>query len=99
MSRYIILNSANKDLNEIWEYTFHEWSITQADKYYYSLIDCFQELADNPKLGKKYYKVEPKLLGFKFGRHIIFYEPIENNTIEINRILHESMDLKNRLKK
>jgi toxin ParE1/3/4 len=56
-------------------------------------------LADNPKAGKNYDKVEPKLLGFKFGRHIIFYESIENSTIEINRILHESMDLKNRLKK
>jgi toxin ParE1/3/4 len=42
MSKYIILNSANKDLNEIWEYTFHKWSIAQADKYYNSLIDCIQ---------------------------------------------------------
>jgi len=37
------------------------------------------------------------LLGFKAGRHIIFYREIGENEIEIIRILHEQMDLKNRI--
>jgi toxin ParE1/3/4 len=37
-------------------------------------------------------------LGFKAGRHIIFYRRIENAEVEITRILHEKMDLKSRIK-
>jgi len=40
----------------------------------------------------------PNLLGFKAGRHLIFYRMIEENEIEITRILHGQMDLKNRIK-
>lgn len=33
----------------------------------------------------------------KAGRHIIFYRKIEENEVEITRILHDQMDLKNRI--
>ncbi|MFS4484023.1 type II toxin-antitoxin system RelE/ParE family toxin [Hyunsoonleella sp. 2307UL5-6] len=50
-------------------------------------------------MGKNYGGVEPKLRGLKTGKHIVFYEIIDKDTIEINRILHQSMDIKNKLKK
>jgi toxin ParE1/3/4 len=99
MAKYRLTISSNRDLNEIWEYTYFKWSLKQADKYYNLLVDTFEKIAKDPTYGKSYEGVEAKLRGFKTGRHIIFYESIDKETIEISRILHESMDIKNRLKK
>jgi len=40
------LLTKREDLSKIWDYTFEVWSETQADKYYYMLLDSCQELAD-----------------------------------------------------
>ncbi|MFN2395998.1 MAG: type II toxin-antitoxin system RelE/ParE family toxin [Bacteroidales bacterium] len=97
MAKYRLTNRAVSDLRQIWNYTFDKWSENQADRYYKMLIDNFDELAINPNLGKDYHMVAESLLGFKAGRHIIFYHRIDNHEIEIVRILHEQMDLKSRL--
>jgi toxin ParE1/3/4 len=98
MVRYKLTNKAVEDLTQIWNYTFNKWSENQADIYYRMLIENCKELACNPDLGKNYSEVTQNLLGFKAGRHIIFYRRIEENEIEITRILHGQMDLKNRIK-
>ena len=88
---------AIEDLNNIWNYTYENWSENQADKYYATIkFDCL-EVVKNPKLGKTYIGISRSLLGFKSGKHIIFYHLISEKEIEIIRILHERMDLKNRL--
>ncbi|MEO1098856.1 MAG: type II toxin-antitoxin system RelE/ParE family toxin [Bacteroidota bacterium] len=38
------------------------------------------------------------LVALKINRHIVFYRIISSELIEITRILHERMDLKNQLK-
>lgn len=98
MVRYRLTNKAVDDLTQIWNYTFDEWSENQADNYYHMLLENCKEVASNPSLGKSYAGVKETLLGFKAARHIIFYRKIEENEIEIIRIFHEQMDLKNRLR-
>lgn len=97
MAKYVLTNKANEDLNKIWNYTFDKWSEEQADKYYQTLLDSCQFLSVNPNLGKNYSEIIYGLFGLKFKHHIIFYRKIHKETIEITRILHEHMDLKNRL--
>ncbi len=97
MSNFELTNKAVEDLSKIWNYTFEVWSERQADKYYKMLISNYQEIADNPDLGKSYYGIARNLLGIKANRHIIFYRTINENSVEITRILHERMDLKNRI--
>jgi toxin ParE1/3/4 len=63
------------------------------------LVKSFNEIADNPNFGKTYDEVTPELLGLKVNRHIIFYRKLVDQPIEITRILHGRMDLKNQLKK
>lgn len=98
MARFRLTNKAVDDLSRIWGYTFDEWSESQADKYYYMLSDSFGEIAKYPDSGKNYSGVVANLSGFKAGRHIIFYRRIDEYEVEIIRILHEQMDLKNRIK-
>ena len=97
MAEYKLTNKAVEDLTRIWDYTFEKWSEEQADKYYKMLLENCQNIADNPDLGKNYEGIIQELFGFKANRHIIFYRRIDDRSIEITRILHERMDLKNRI--
>ena len=97
MAKYRFTNKAVEDLSFIWNYTYKTWSENQADKYYEMLIDFCQQLADKPMLGKSYNQIAEHLLGFHAGKHIIFYREISKTEIQIIRILHEQMDLKNKI--
>lgn len=97
MAKYFFSNKAVEDLTKIWEYTFEVWSENQADKYYEQIIESCQFIAEKPTKGKKYLEISDEILGFKVERHIIFYRQVSQNEIEIIRILHERMDLKNRI--
>ena len=97
MANYYLTNKAVDDLTNIWNYTFAKWSEKQADKYYKILIDNCQEIANNPRLGKNYDRIDSTIFGIQTIRHIIFYREINVDYVEITRILHESMDLKKRI--
>ena len=98
MAKYILTNKAVKDLSDIWNYTFDNWSEKQADKYYQMLLINCQMIAEKPNIGKNYEGVLNRLLGHKIGRHIIFFRIEAEKEILIIRILHEQMDLKIRIK-
>ena len=98
MGKYRISRKAIDDLSAIWEYTYEEWSEIQADKYYWMLIEACNEISDNPEIGKNYSIIAKDIFGIRSGHHIVFYRSVENNDIEIVRILHEQMDLKERVK-
>ncbi len=97
MAEFRLTNKAVEDLSKIWDYTFKAWSETQADKYYEMLISNCQEIAHNPLLGKNYDGITQNLFGLKTNRHIIFYRTLNENYVEITRILHERMDLKKKI--
>jgi toxin ParE1/3/4 len=97
MAKYHLTKKAVEDLAEIYRYSFEEWSEKQAEKYYLMLLSSCQEIAENPDLGKKYDIVTENLLGYKSNEHLIFYLKLSNTEIEVIRILHGSMDLKNKI--
>ena len=97
MSKYSFTNKAVEDLSKIWNYTYDFWSEHQADIYYQMLLENCQEVADKLEIEKNYEGIINQLFGLRAGRHIIFYRKVNANEIEITRILHEQMDLKNRI--
>ncbi len=97
MPKFKLTIKAVEDLTNIWDYTFDKWSEKQADKYYEMLLENCKNIADDPKIGKKYESVKNELFGLKVNRHIIFYRQLDNKQIEIIRILHGRMDLENRI--
>lgn len=96
MTNYILTNKAVEDLTNIWDYTCDNWSLNQAEIYYKLLVDSFVEISNNPNYGKNYTEISTEIKGFNVGKHIIFYL-IQESSILIIRILHEQMDLKNRI--
>lgn len=97
MAKYRFTNKAVEDLSDIWNYTFDVWSERQADLYYEMLMDFCQEIAENPMFGKNYAEIIESIYGFKANKHVIFYRILSEEEVEIVRILHGSMDLKNRI--
>jgi toxin ParE1/3/4 len=97
MNKYHLTNKAVDDLSKIWDYTYEVWSENQADKYYFELLADCQVVSENQNLGRNYVEIDTEIFGFKSGQHILFYRILNANEIEITRILHSRMDLKNRL--
>ena len=97
MAKFYLSNKAVDDLNDIWDYTVKIWSEKQAENYYLLLMNSCQELANKPNLGKSYDAVEKNVFGFKTGEHLIFYQIVSLDKIEVVRILHGMMDIKNHL--
>lgn len=97
MANYLLSNKAVEDLSRIYEYTFQFWSEHQAEKYYFELIEYCKLLAENPNIGKNYEEVNSEIFKFPANKHIIFYKIIDNQQIEVERILGADTDLKNKI--
>ncbi len=97
MAKYKLTKKAVEDLSDIWEYAYETWSEKQADAYYNMLIANCEKIAISPGLGKNYDSLSPNLKGIKANRHLIFFRILNEDYVEITRILHERMDLKKRI--
>ena len=93
---YIISKKAVIDLEEIWLFTVDKWSVAQADRYYMLIIDEIEFIGKNITCGKPMDNIRKGYRATKVKSHLIFYRLV-NNTVEIIRILHERMDIENRL--
>lgn len=99
MAKIILRQEAIDDLNAIWFYTYEKGSERQADYNYAALEFACKQIGNNPEPGKEYEEINSNLRGLRTGKHIIFYQVIANDEIEIVRTLHEQMNLKGRLNK
>jgi toxin ParE1/3/4 len=95
---FTIRKEAEKDLENIWLYTFENWSIEQADKYLNLIFDEIDYLCLKPNSGLDYGNLRNGYWRSKVNSHFVFYKINEKqNEIEIIRILHEMMDTENHL--
>ncbi|HUZ59299.1 MAG TPA: type II toxin-antitoxin system RelE/ParE family toxin [Hanamia sp.] len=93
---FIISEKAVSDLEEIWFYTVQRWCVEQADRYYNLIFDEIIYISRNINSGKTMEYVRKGYRASKVKSHLIFFR-VKNDTVEIIRILHERMDIKNRL--
>jgi toxin ParE1/3/4 len=87
-----ITKAAVKDLEDIWTFTKKTWTEKQADRYYQLIIDEIQFNVKKPYLGSQYEQIRAGYRGSKVKSHLIFYK-LNNNQVEIIRILHVRMNL------
>ncbi|MBQ3422850.1 MAG: type II toxin-antitoxin system RelE/ParE family toxin [Romboutsia sp.] len=96
--KYRLSIKAEEDIELIWLWTFQNWSKEQADRYVSQIIDEIEYLSNYPNSGKDYSHVREGYLRSKIKSHIIFYKVNHDQSfIEIIRILHERMDIEERL--
>lgn len=97
-SKYKISEGALTDLKKIWNYTLNKWSKEQAERYYSNIIEEINYISAHPNFGKQLNEVRKGYKCSKVKSHIIFYRVDKNETVEIVRILHQMMDIPNRIK-
>ena len=91
---YKISKQAEIDLENIWLYTFEEWSLEQADYYFDLIMDEIENISKNPKLGKDYSNFRKGYFRSRIKSHFIFYRiNLKEEKVEIIRILHQQMDI------
>lgn len=93
---YEISKKALADIYQIWTYTFENWSTRQADRYYQLIFDEIDQICSNSNAGKPIDHVRKGYRASKVKSHIIFY-PVVNGVVQIVRVLHERMDIDERL--
>ena len=93
---FVICKKAVSDLEEIWLYTVEKWSVQQADRYYNLIFNEINYISKSSTAGKSMEHVRKSYRASKVNSHLILYRVI-NDTIEVIRILHERMDMENRL--
>jgi len=98
MSNYIITEKALDDINNIWKYTAKKWSVEQANRYYNLLIDEIEYVANNFETARDFGYVRKFYKYSKVKSHLIFFKLNKRNEIEVIRVLHERMDIENRLR-
>ena len=97
MSEYIISEKALEDINNIWIYTAENWSVEQADRYYNLIIDEIEYIVDNLDMARDFEKIRKSYRYSKVKSHLIFFKKDKTDEIEVVRVLHERMDIENRL--
>lgn len=97
-NKYRISQKAIEDLDKIWIYTLNKWSKEQADRYYDLIIAEIEFIADNYVIGKSAEQTRKSYRVTKIKSHLIFYRKVDNEIVEIVRVLHQRMDIKKRMK-
>jgi toxin ParE1/3/4 len=97
MTGYTLSEKALDDLNNIWIFTAENWSLEQANRYYNLIMDEIEFVADNFETSKDFGSIRKGYRYSKIKSHLIFFKRIENSDLEVVRILHERMDVINRI--
>ncbi len=82
---------AKADLSDIWDYTFAEWGISQAEKYVRELWEVMRTQALNASASVDISDVRRGYRKIRAGSHVIFFK-LTGDGIDVIRILHQRMD-------
>jgi len=96
--RFVISKEAKIDLENIWLYTFENWSQAQADRYVNLVFEEIELISEEPLTGIDYSHVRKGYYKTRVKSHFIFYRINEKlEEIEVIRILHQQMDIDSHL--
>ena len=91
MSGYVLSPRAERDLDEIWDYTAERWDVEQADRYILDLRQIMQLVANDPRTGRSCDEIRPGYRRYPAGSHMVFFRVVAGG-IDIARVLHQRMD-------
>lgn len=90
MGRFLLSPRAQKDLDNIWEFSAERWGEDRAESYVRGLWAGICAIADDPRRGHEC-EVRADYFQFSVGRHILFFKRIDDG-VSVIRTLHQSMD-------
>ena len=91
MAELRLTPAALQDLEDIWQYTAHHWSISQAERYIDRLTACFNALAAAPMVSSACDHIRPGYRRQVVERHVVYFR-VDQDSVTVVRVLHERMD-------
>ena len=91
VSTYLLTPEAEKDLEDIWLYSYETWSEHQANRYIEILEDTFVRLSYMPEQARELLDFDPPVRIFPSAKHIIIYR-IAGRAIVIIRVVGARQD-------
>ncbi|WCR12273.1 type II toxin-antitoxin system RelE/ParE family toxin [Paracoccus stylophorae] len=96
MKSYDLTRAAEEDLRGIWEYSCETWGIDQADRYLDQIEACCEAIGNDQARSKARDALPDDVRVYRCEHHYLFW--LSSDRPIILAILHERMDLVNRLK-
>lgn len=87
MNSYRLTERADRDVIEIFLYGLQNFGLAKVEQYRNSLTNCFDLLAENPRLGRGAGAIAPGVRRHEHGSHIILYEQ-ESCGVTILALVH-----------
>lgn len=97
MSSVLFSPAAQADLLQIRDYTIERWGTAQAERYLLAIRDACRELADGRRQGRSAEAVRPGYKKAAVGSHTVFFRLTDAGDLAVIRILHQRMDVDERL--
>jgi toxin ParE1/3/4 len=82
---------AEQDLDEIWSYVDEDASTTTADRLVDAIIDRFELLAEQPRMGRQRPEFGEGVRSFVVESYVIYYRHDDGDLL-IARVLHGRRD-------
>ncbi len=96
MRRIEFTPKAQRDIEEIWDYSFERFGFEKAEAYLRELQRAAETVAEDPRRGLACDNIRSGYRKFPVGSHIVFFRASEIRIV-IVRILHQRMDFERHL--
>ena len=90
MTKYVLSKKASTDLANIFQYTYKNFNIIQAESYLLELGKCFIKLSNEPGLAHKVEDIRKDYFRYLFRKHAVYFKARKDD-IFIIRVLHQQM--------
>ncbi|WP_395065465.1 type II toxin-antitoxin system RelE/ParE family toxin [Paraburkholderia silvatlantica] len=96
MRAYVLSPAAERDLDDIWDYTVAKWGEAQAERYILNIESTVAGLVDGTQPSLSAEDVRKGYRKALVGMHVVFFRE-STAVIDVIRILHQQMDIPGRL--
>jgi toxin ParE1/3/4 len=94
---FLLSPAARADLAGIWRYTAQRWDQDQAERYTGEIVNACSSLADGRRQGRTIDDIRKGYFKLAVGSHFLIYRLTSDGMFDIVRILHQRMDIPERL--
>lgn len=97
--KFKLYKTARSQLIKIWQYTEEKWGEQQANKYIRELYEAIEKISSSPELWRKIeHEKFDKIFYHRHKKHFIFFRTLSHKSIGVISILHEKMNIPEKLK-
>ncbi len=92
MERYRLSNAASADLDQLYLYGILNFGIDQANRYAQKLVECFANIANNPRAFREVSEIRPGYRRYVFKAHAIYFQIVDDKILVVRILGNQNID-------